>query len=92
MPGVNISRSEAQERSRHIAVDSYDVFLDVSQDADTFIAKSSVTFTCNLPGYDTFIDAVATRIITATLNGQMYLYFGSLPLIYLKLCQSFFAW
>jgi len=71
MPGVNISRSEAQERSRHIAVESYDVFLDVSQDADTFIAKSSVAFTCNLPGYDTFIDAVATRIITATLNGQV---------------------
>ncbi len=71
MPGINISRSEAQERSRHIAVDSYDVFLDVSQDTDTFIAKSSVAFTCNLPGYDTFIDAVATRIITATLNGQV---------------------
>jgi aminopeptidase N len=71
MPGVNISRSESQERSRHIAVESYDVFLDVSQDADTFIAKSSVVFTCNLPGYETFIDAVATRIITATLNGQV---------------------
>ena len=70
MPGINISRSEAQERSRHISVESYDVFLDVSQDADTFIAKSTVTFSCNLPGYDTFIDAVAVRIITATLNGQ----------------------
>ena len=70
MPGINISRSEAQERSRLISVESYDVFLDVSQDADTFIAKSTVTFSCNLPGYDTFIDAVAVRIITATLNGQ----------------------
>jgi aminopeptidase N len=70
MPGINISRSEAQERSRLISVESYEVFLDVSQDADTFIAKSTVTFSCNLPGYDTFIDAVAVRIITATLNGQ----------------------
>ena len=70
MPGINISRSEAQERSRHIEVESYEVFLDVSKDANTFIAKSTVKFTCKTPGYDTFIDAVAQRIISATLNGE----------------------
>ena len=70
MPGINISRSEAQERSRHIEVESYEVFLDVSKDANTFIAKLTVKFTCKTPGYDTFIDAVAQRIISATLNGE----------------------
>ena len=70
MPGINISRSEALERSEHLAVDSYNVFLDVSGTGDTFIAKSTVKFSCKTPGYNTFIDAVALRIISATLNGQ----------------------
>ena len=70
MPGINIARSEALERSHHLAVDNYKVFLDVSSPGDTFIAKSTVTFTCTTVGYETFIDAVARRIISATLNGQ----------------------
>ncbi len=68
MPGINISRSEAFERSSHLAIDSYEVFLDVSGSGDTFFARSTVKFSCNQPGYDTFIDAVATRVISATLN------------------------
>ena len=70
MPGINISRSEALERSEHLAVDSYNVYLDVSGTGDTFIATSTVKFSCKTPGYNTFIDAVALRIISATLNGQ----------------------
>jgi len=70
MPGINISRSEALERSEHLAVDSYNVFLDVSKAGDTFTATSTVKFSCKTPGYNTFIDAVALRIISATLNGQ----------------------
>lgn len=70
MPGINISRSEALERSEHLAVDSYNVYLDVSGTGDTFIATSTVKFSCKTPGYNTFIDAVALRIISTTLNGQ----------------------
>jgi aminopeptidase N len=70
MPGLNISRSEAIERSEHLAVESYEVFLDLTGKGDTFIARSSVKFSCNEAGYDTFIDAVAVRIISATLNGN----------------------
>jgi aminopeptidase N len=70
MPGINISRSEALERSEHLAIENYNVFLDLSVPGDTFIAKSTVSFTCKTPGYNTFIDAVATRILSATLNGQ----------------------
>ena len=70
MPGVNISRAEAAERSAHLAVSKYNVTLDVTGGAETFYAKTIVHFTCNKPGYDTFIDAVGKSIISATLNGN----------------------
>ena len=69
MPGVNISRSEAHERSSHLATQSYEVAIDVCQGPENFIAKTIAKFTCNKPGYDTFIDAVGKKIISATLNG-----------------------
>ena len=72
MPGVNISRSEAKERSSHLAVQSYEVSIDISLGGENFIAKSVTKFTCNTPGYDTFIDAVGKRIISATLNGAPF--------------------
>jgi aminopeptidase N len=70
MPGLNISRSEALERSEHLAVESYEVFLDLTGEGDTFFARSTIKFSCNKTGYDTFIDAVAERVISATLNGN----------------------
>jgi len=69
MPGINISRAEALERSEHLDVESYDVFLDVTGTGDTFIARSTITFNCNKTGYNTFVDTLATRVISATLNG-----------------------
>ncbi|MEY3156646.1 MAG: aminopeptidase, partial [Actinomycetota bacterium] len=69
MPGINISRAEAAERSSHLSIKHYDVALDVTTGEETFIAKTVVTFSCNKPGYDTFIDAVGKRVISATLNG-----------------------
>src|ERR1019366_6415428 len=70
MPGINISRSEALERSEHLTVESYQVFLDVTLPGDIFFARSSIKFSCNKDGYDTFIDTVAERVISATLNGS----------------------
>ena len=70
MPGINISRSEALERSTYLTVDSYDVFLDVTSPGETFFARSTIKFNCSKTGYDTFIDAVANRVISATLNGS----------------------
>lgn len=69
MPGINISRSEALERSAHLAVKSYEVFLDITGRGDTFFARSTISFTCNKVGYDTFLDTVSERVISATLNG-----------------------
>ena len=70
MPGINISRSEALERSEHLLVESYEVFLDVTGAGDTFFARSTITFKCNKSGYSTFLDAVSERVISATLNGN----------------------
>ncbi len=70
MPGVNISRAEAQERAKHLSVQSYDVTLDVTHGGEKFIARSEVQFTCTTEGYRTFIDAVGKRVISATLNGR----------------------
>ena len=70
MPGNNLSRAEAAERSTHLTIKHYDVLLDVTTGEETFNATTKVTFVCNKPGYNTFIDAVGKRIISATLNGS----------------------
>ena len=70
MPGLNISKSEALERSEYLSVESYEIFLDITDKGDTFFARSTITFKCNKTGYNTFLDAVAERVVSATLNGN----------------------
>ncbi len=70
MPGVNLTRAEAKVRSGLIAVDSYDVDLNLVSGDETFISSTTVRFTCNSPGSSTFIDAVGKSIVSATLNGS----------------------
>lgn len=60
---------EAEERSRYLSIESYDVTLKIVPNQETFYSKSMVRFSCNEPGIDTFIDSPARRIISATLNG-----------------------
>ncbi len=69
MPGVNISQIEAQERSKYLSIESYEVTLKIVPGQETFYSKSMVHFFCNEPGIDTFIDTPARRVISATLNG-----------------------
>jgi aminopeptidase N len=69
VPGLNLSRAEAKERADHLYVNSYVVTLDVTKGEETFYSKSEVSFTCNKPGFSTFIDAVGRSVISATLNG-----------------------
>ncbi len=70
MPGNNLTRQEAAERSSHLKVHHYDISIDVTKGEETFIAHTKVTFDCNQPGSSTFIDAVGKRIISARLNGS----------------------
>ena len=70
MPGLNISRFDAESRSKHLNVHSYDVTIKIVPGSETFHSKSIVKFSCNSPGMNTFIDAPARDIISASLNGS----------------------
>ncbi len=69
MPGVNIARSEAAERAKHLSIESYDISLDLTVGSEIFLSTSRIIFNCSTPGYKTFIDAVGKSIKSATLNG-----------------------
>ena len=71
MPGLNSTRAEAQHRANHLAVQSYQVSLDLTAGAENFNSETIVKFSCNKPGHESFIDAVGKSVISATLNGQV---------------------
>ena len=71
MPGLNSTRAEAQQRANHLAVQSYQVSLDLTAGDENFTSETIVKFSCNKPGYESFIDAVGKTVISATLNGQV---------------------
>jgi len=70
LPGLNSTRAEAQARADHLSVQSYQVNLDLTAGDEFFTSETTVKFTCNKPGYESFIDAVGKSVISATLNGQ----------------------
>ena len=72
MPGVNLTRAEAQERSSILKVRSYDVDLDLTTGSETFIVKTRVKFDGLKPGATTFIDAVGKSVIKAEFNGEAF--------------------
>src|SRR3712207_1849682 len=70
-----LTRDDAAARARLLAVDSYDVSFDLTDGAGhagehTFGSTTTVRFTCREPGADTFIDLVAEKVHSATLNGE----------------------
>ncbi len=69
MSGTNITQIEAAQRSEIIKVSSYKIDLDLTTGAETFLVKTSVSFTGLKPGATTFIDCVGKRVISAKLNG-----------------------
>ena len=69
MPGQNLTRTEAAERKRHIAVQSYDVTLDLTGGEETFRSTTKVLFTAEA-GASTFIDAFTRTVHSVTLNGE----------------------
>ena len=68
MPGENLTRSEAQERAKLIAVDAYAVTLDLTSSPETFRSTTTVTFSA-AGGTKTFIDAITATVHSVTLNG-----------------------
>ena len=73
MPGQNLTRQEAAARADLLAVDAYDVALDLSRAADdaqeTFRSTTTVHFRAD-PGATTFIDLIAPRVHSIVLNGR----------------------
>ncbi|MFI6847385.1 aminopeptidase N [Kitasatospora sp. NBC_00085] len=74
MPGKNLSRDEAQQRASILAVDSYQVRLDVTSAPDpaaaTFRSTTTLAFRCAEPGASTFLDLLAPSVRSVTLNGR----------------------
>jgi len=66
----NITRAEAAERSALVAVDSYEVTLDVATAEPTFRSVTTVRFTCREPGSATWLDLIADRVDSVVLNGE----------------------
>ncbi len=70
MPGTNLTRDEAAERSRLISVDRYAVDLDLSGTGATFTSTTTISFTAAEPGAATFVDLIAPSVESVTLNGR----------------------
>lgn len=66
---MNLTRAEARERAALIAVDSYDVSLDLTKGETVFGSTTTVRFTA-APGSSTFIDAVTDAVHSVRLNGR----------------------
>ncbi|GAA0329221.1 aminopeptidase N [Streptomyces blastmyceticus] len=76
MPGENLTREEARDRARLLAVDAYDVALDLrsavgaAPENRTFRSVTTIRFRCSEPGADSFADLVAPSVASVTLNGE----------------------
>jgi aminopeptidase N len=66
----SLTRTEAERRAALIAVERYDVDVDLTAlpDGSEVRSVSTVAFTCREPGAETFVDCAA-RVLSATLNG-----------------------
>src|SRR3954454_20065522 len=88
--GPHLTRDAAAARAALLAVHSYDLFLDVTDGhgrpgEETFRSATTVRFDARTPGAATFVDLVAERVRSATLNGveldvSTYTEDGGLPL------------
>ncbi|GAA0485436.1 aminopeptidase N [Paractinoplanes deccanensis] len=67
----SLTQAEAEQRAALIAVERYDIAIDLTDlpTGSGVACVSTVTFTCREPGASTFADCVAP-IVSATLNGE----------------------
>jgi aminopeptidase N len=68
VPGENLTRVEAAERKALVAVESYDVTLDLTTGSEVFRSTTVVRFS-GTSGASTFIDALTRTVHSVTLNG-----------------------
>jgi aminopeptidase N len=72
VPGTNLTREEAQQRAKLLAVDSYEIDLDLSgaQEGGTYRSVTTVRFDVSEQGAESFIDLVAPAVHEVVLNGE----------------------
>ncbi|PKQ25275.1 MAG: aminopeptidase N [Actinobacteria bacterium HGW-Actinobacteria-4] len=68
MPGKNLTRAEAEARATTVRTKSYVVDLDLTTGDDTFRSTSTVHFDAT-EKESTFIDLIAPKVLSITLNG-----------------------
>ena len=69
MPGQNLTRLEAADRSATVHTQSYDVTLDLTRGETVFGSSTTARFT-STPGSSTFIDLIAPVVHSISLNGR----------------------
>ncbi|MFW0168974.1 aminopeptidase N [Rothia sp. P4278] len=70
MPGMNLTRAEAEQRASLIQrVDSYTIDLDLTRGERVFGSRTVVRFDA-VPGQETFIDAITDTVHSIVLNGE----------------------
>jgi aminopeptidase N len=69
MPPAEITRSETSERARLLGDCAYDVTLDLTGGAETFVSASEISFGCRDPGAASYADLVASGVTEISLNG-----------------------
>ncbi|HEY0216483.1 MAG TPA: aminopeptidase N [Cellulomonas sp.] len=69
MPAENLTRDEARSRAALVAVESYDVVLDLTSGPTTFASTTTVRFTAREAGTSTFLDLIAPAVHRVVLNG-----------------------
>jgi aminopeptidase N len=70
MPGANLTRDEARERSATVATDRYAVALDLTTGETTFRSTTTISFGARA-GAATFVDLIAERVHEVVLNGRV---------------------
>lgn len=65
----NLTRAEAQERARLLAVESYAVELDLRVGAERFDSITTIRFTGLRPGASTFVDLHGANLRRVVFNG-----------------------
>ncbi len=68
MPGENLTHEEAHERQSLLAVESYEINLDLTGGSETFLSTTTVRFRAS-EGASTFIDAITDTVHSVSLNG-----------------------
>lgn len=69
MPGTNLTREEAQHRSATVRTRSYRVEIDVTTSDTQFRTDTTIHFDAE-PGADTFVDLIADKVLSISLNGE----------------------